>query len=394
MFSINETLSDLKVKERNIFKILYSMNSHPVAMPGMPSEDARCYILFFSEGPNLSAFIGLYLPRPNKKYFYSYGSNPFPFEAEKDVEEDARAFAEEMGFLLDEINVSGMVVEDRNQWIEEQLIFGYKSPEAPEQAEAPAVSTVSTESVQAAAAPAAAVAPAPAPPAEPIAPQAYQPPYPPQQQPAPGSVPPAAPQPYQAAPPPQQVPPAAPIVVPPIEFQAYQPVYQPPQQEQASVSPAVPPQESAPSVPQPVYPGYPPQHPAPQQSHGVQPEPGHLSIAGVEPPVLEAPPLLEHPAEIEIEVPKKETARPAPAAKAPVSKKSPTRRSAPLPAEEELPVELEYEQVREPKPRSLFEEAIKQGVVKPPRPKAAAPHGATGAVTRDKEALARLLASF
>ena len=33
MFSLNDTITDLKVKERSIFKILYSMNSHPVAMP-------------------------------------------------------------------------------------------------------------------------------------------------------------------------------------------------------------------------------------------------------------------------------------------------------------------------------------------------------------------------
>jgi len=129
MFSIDQNIADLKVKERKIFKILYSMNSHPVAMPGYASEDARCYILFFSEGPNLSSFIGLYLSRVDKKFFYRYTSNPFPFEAESDVEDEARAFAEEMGFLLDEIDVSGMAAEDRNTWIEEQFIFGYRTPE-------------------------------------------------------------------------------------------------------------------------------------------------------------------------------------------------------------------------------------------------------------------------
>jgi len=44
---------------------------------------------------------------------------------------------------------------------------------------------------------------------------------------------------------------------------------------------------------------------------------------------------------------------------------------------------------------SLFEEAVRQGVVKPPRPKVQQTvRSSAGVVTRDKEALARLLASF
>jgi hypothetical protein len=47
------------------------------------------------------------------------------------------------------------------------------------------------------------------------------------------------------------------------------------------------------------------------------------------------------------------------------------------------------------RPVSVFEEALREGVVKPPKPKASkAIRSTTGVVTRDKEALARLLASF
>jgi hypothetical protein len=54
------------------------------------------------------------------------------------------------------------------------------------------------------------------------------------------------------------------------------------------------------------------------------------------------------------------------------------------------------ETVSAPKrPPSVFEEALKEGVVKPPKPKAAkAARTAAGVVSRDKEALARLLSSF
>src|SRR5512139_400308 len=143
MFTINIEITNLKVKERSIYKMLYSMNSPQVATPELSVEEARCYVLFFSEGPNLSAYIGLYLPRTDRKIFYAYTSNPFPFEAAADVEAEATTFAEDMGFLLDEISVTGMPVEDRNRWIEEQYIFGYKKPELPEE-ETAAAEEIST----------------------------------------------------------------------------------------------------------------------------------------------------------------------------------------------------------------------------------------------------------
>lgn len=129
MFTIDHKITDLRIKERSIFKMLYSMNNPQIATPDMSTEEARCYILFFSEGPNISALIGLYLPATDRKYVYSYNANPFPYEAVSDVEEEARNFAETMGFLLDEINVGGMSPEDRIHWFEDQQIFGLRKPE-------------------------------------------------------------------------------------------------------------------------------------------------------------------------------------------------------------------------------------------------------------------------
>jgi hypothetical protein len=84
--------------------------------------------------------------------------------------------------------------------------------------------------------------------------------------------------------------------------------------------------------------------------------------------------------------------------KASVVKKKAQKPASPPPRveerEEEVPVDTEMAPVPR-RPSSLFEEALKEGVVKPPRPKAAkGVRSATGIVARDKEALARLLASF
>ena len=102
------------------------------------------------------------------------------------------------------------------------------------------------------------------------------------------------------------------------------------------------------------------------------------------------PPVFEQPAA----PPKK--AQPAPQAKAPQKKKV---QKAPEPVPEEsfeetVPIELDMAPAQQ-RPASVFEEALREGVVKPPKSKTSkTARSASGVVTRDKEALARLLASF
>lgn len=370
MFTINSKLTDLKVKDRNIFKIIYSMNSHPVATPEMSVEEARCYILFFSEGPNLSAFIGLYLPNNDRKFFYAYASNPFPFEAAADVENEARQFAEDMGFLLDEISVGGMAIEDRNHWIEDQYIFGYRKPELPK--EEPQERSGGEEEVKAL-------------PAEREDQKAKEEDTgPPKRE---KEEPPAVAAPSAVAQAPSVQEPVTPLASPPTaspvqpQQQGYPapPAY--PQAPHQYQQPHYPQQQGHPYAPQQPYPGYPPPgHPyAPIQPYPGDPQPM--------PPQLEVPELGE-PAEPSSR--QRPAAPPKPAAR----KKPSPQPAAREEVEEELPVEVEMESPPL-RPRDLMQEAIRQGVVRPPKPKAQKAHqGVAGTVARDKEALARLLSSF
>lgn len=123
MFQPDPAITNLNVRERNIAKVLFSMNIPQVATPELSVEDAKCYIFFFREGNRLSAFIALYLPRTDRRFYYSCSSNPFPEEAMAEVEDEARRFVEDMGFLLDEIYFSGMSLDEKNRWIEIQEIF-------------------------------------------------------------------------------------------------------------------------------------------------------------------------------------------------------------------------------------------------------------------------------
>lgn len=127
MFTADPNITDLNVQGRNIVKVLFSMNIPQVATPELAVEDAKCYIFFFREGSRLSTFIVLYLPRTNRRFYYSYSSNPFPEESMPEVEDEARRFAEDMGFLLDELYFSDISPEQQKRWIDEQDIFSRKN---------------------------------------------------------------------------------------------------------------------------------------------------------------------------------------------------------------------------------------------------------------------------
>jgi len=417
MFTIIPSLTDLKVKERNIFKMLYSMNSPQVATPELSVEEARCYVLFFSEGPNLSAYIGLYLPRIDRKIFYAYTSNPFPFEAAPDVEFEASGFAEDMGFLLDEISVSGMPADDRNRWIEDQYIFGYKKPESAEDlvniTNAEHVKSALAEKEEAREAQAKAEQAAQVAPAKPVGPSPVPKvdlvPYPESEQPPVQPQPLVQPQPpVQAQPPVHPQPPAQPALAPyapyqqpvPQQGQPMQPQY-PQQQIPQQGQPYLPPQQyGQPQQPygqpqqymQPPYSQPPQPHGQPQQyQQPFQPQVQPIPMTPQYPTApLQQPPAYEQPA-----VPQKKM-HPAQHARAPLKK---IVQKAPELAPEEsfedtVPAELEVETVQQ-RPANVFEEALRGGVVKPPKSKTSkAARPTAGVVTRDKEALARLLASF
>jgi len=124
MFIIDTDIKDLKAKERNMAKAFFSMNNHQVATPEMMSEEARSYVIFFREADGkMSAYIGIHLILTGRKLFYSHTSNPFLERDLSSVEEEALSFAEGLGAMLDEVNLSTMSRDAKEHWIDSQDIF-------------------------------------------------------------------------------------------------------------------------------------------------------------------------------------------------------------------------------------------------------------------------------
>jgi hypothetical protein len=288
MFSIDNNITELNIREKNILKMLFSMNVHQVATPEMILEDAKSYILFFRESPGMvSAYIALYLTVTNRRLYYVHSSNPFPEGEMATIEQEALEFAEGLGAMLDEKDFSKITLEEKNGWIDAQELFNLKA--APEPSPQPAAEVQTAT--------------------EPV-PQTPSPP--PIQEPAQAATAASSPQ---AAPPQQE---------PPVQRAPVQPVPQ--------VQPASAPQpeevEERAALPQQ------PERPA-QQSQRQKTQAAQRGA-----------------------VPSADAAR---------------------------------------KQQEILQKAIKEGIAKPPKqspPAAPASSPSTGVVSRDREALARLLTSF
>jgi hypothetical protein len=296
MFTFDNTIKELNIREKNILKLLFSMNVHQVATPEMILEEAKSYILFFRESAGMvSGYIALYLTVTDRRLFYVHSSNPFAEKEMDAIEQEALEFAEGLGAMLDEKDFTMMTIEDKSAWIDAQEIFNPKKAE-----------------------------------------HAAAPPSPPTQETQAATS--AAPVPAQPTPPPAhpvQEAPKKPVMVPPA-VQETAPVQQTQPVQQAPAQPA--PQAQSASAPAP----------AENAEPASPPEPSDLHEQKIQNRKTAAVPRYA--------VPSAEAAR---------------------------------------KRQEILQKAIKEGIAKPPKqslPGAAA--SSTGVVSRDREALARLLTSF
>ena len=164
MFTIDTNITDLKIKERNLYKVLFSVNVHQVATPELSAEDAKSYVFFFREGGKYVSYIGLHFLRTDRKMYYHHSANPFSESELPAVEDEARSFAEDMGAMLDELGLAKMSDMEKDRWIDEQDMFSTKKETDEQPATADVVQPPQAEQSTAAIQPApAAVQPVPAP---------------------------------------------------------------------------------------------------------------------------------------------------------------------------------------------------------------------------------------
>ncbi len=356
MFNIDQKATIADIRGKNLVKAFFSMNNHQVATPEMMLEDARSYILFFREsGGKLSAYIGLKLLATGRKLFYSHSSNPFPEGETAAIEDEALVFVEGLGALLDEKDFTQLTAEEKKQWMDNQEIFIEQAPQARSEEDQHKEEQPAEEK--------------------------HEEPAPVQQEPQASHFPslmsilPVSPEPPQPVPPIQYQPPQTPPV-PPVQ---YQPQPSPPQ--------PAPPIQYQPVQPPPVQ-YTPPQQPVPVPPAQYQQQPSPASTSPQQPAPYVQPTF--EPQKEQTVAPQRQYNEALPTQPKPVSGQS--GQSAVLPEAEEA-----VEKSVRPLPKNrqeIMQKAIKAGVVKAPKQQHRESPAVNGVVSRDREALARLLTSF
>ncbi len=133
MFTVDQAINDRVIRDKDLFKVLFSMNQHQVATPDLSVEDARSYVFFFREAGRISVYVGLYFIRTGARQYYKHSSNPFPESELSAIEGEARSFTEDLGAMLDELEFGTLSRDEKTRWFDEQdLITGGKK-ETPSQ---------------------------------------------------------------------------------------------------------------------------------------------------------------------------------------------------------------------------------------------------------------------
>jgi hypothetical protein len=100
----------------NLVSVLHSINEPKIGLEGFTPQRAKAYICTLQhDGDTFLLHVFLYLPEPNS--YVSYGLNEGAFAAEKHkfVEEKALDFLERMGFMMDNLNIQNLSIQEREE---------------------------------------------------------------------------------------------------------------------------------------------------------------------------------------------------------------------------------------------------------------------------------------
>ena len=103
MFNQCEEKCSLPLEREHVIKLMTSLNEPMIDPPRHHAQPTHAYISTFKEDEGLSVYIYLYLTIEKVGILYRYAEEVPVSERNRIAEEDAVQFAEDMGFLMDDL---------------------------------------------------------------------------------------------------------------------------------------------------------------------------------------------------------------------------------------------------------------------------------------------------
>ncbi len=124
MFEIDSERTSLPLSPDRVLALVASLNAPMVVAADMPVEPTRGYICAYRDSSDRVAFsIFLHCVESGRGVFYRYDGGSMPQHRVDEVMSEAMAFAESLGFMMDDLGWGSLDATRRNELMRETPIF-------------------------------------------------------------------------------------------------------------------------------------------------------------------------------------------------------------------------------------------------------------------------------
>jgi hypothetical protein len=126
MFVVSESEKGIPPEDREgMISVLHSINEPKIAAAERPAEPTRAFICEFGREPGaVEIKVVLYLTKSQVRLVYVSEEGTVEAARKKDLEAEALDFVENMGFMMDNMNLAKMAPAERQPALAELPIFG------------------------------------------------------------------------------------------------------------------------------------------------------------------------------------------------------------------------------------------------------------------------------
>lgn len=141
MFTVDDRIKSLPVTRDQVVSLFQSINTPHLAVPHRKAGPAQCFVVTLRGPSGHGVFVYLYLPESDEEAVYVSERRAVPPELAPEEENEAMAFAESMGFMMDNTNFNNYPPEEQDAFMGSLPVFqrdrGSRPPRPQARAHAP-----------------------------------------------------------------------------------------------------------------------------------------------------------------------------------------------------------------------------------------------------------------
>mgnify|MGYP001562579596 CR=1 FL=1 len=149
MFELCKQKCSLPLERERVIRLMMSFNEPMIAPPSHHVQPTHAYICIFKEDAGPSIYIYLYLTTEKVGLLYRYAEEPSASKASQTAEDDAVQFAEDMGFLMDDLRFDELLIPQQEKLLATIPLFTPVTPDIQEEMLEETVEVVPEEPVKA-----------------------------------------------------------------------------------------------------------------------------------------------------------------------------------------------------------------------------------------------------